>query len=144
MQASVSGTGASKVPASCAPAIDAALAIIEAKPRICRTLVDRDLSATGATKVVLLHATQDITIGKATVLYTEATSADTGSTIKLGKESDDDYFYTGATATEVAEWAEAELVLLKSDLKAGDTLLFASSQKTGAGVIQVWIEYTID
>ena len=133
------------VPGSCAPAIDAALAVVEAKPRAVRSTII-DLSGAAVVDQVLLHATQNITITKATVLYvTENSSANTGVAIKIGKETDDNYFYDGTSEASKTKWDETLLSLLATNLDAGDSLVVGSAgSKTGTGEIMFCIEYTIN
>ena len=101
-----------------------------------------DLSATAQADVPLLHAVRAVTLISATLLYVDETSsADAGSTIDIGKESDDDYFWTGATEASKAAWYEKTLTLLQTVLAAGDTLVYNYSQKTGAGVAIIVVEF---
>jgi hypothetical protein len=101
-----------------------------------------DLSSDSADIVYLLHPSRNMTLYKFIVTYTEATSGDVGKAIKLGKETDDDYYYTGLSATSKAQYYEDDLTLLKTDVVAGDTVILTSSNvKTGTGEVIVTIEY---
>ena len=100
-----------------------------------------DLSGAAQSNVVILHTTRNLTLLKLTALYTEASSADAGVSIKVGKESDDDYFYTGTSAVSKAQWYEDDLTLLQTDLSAGDTLICScAGGKAGTGEILFCIE----
>ncbi len=112
--------------------------------QIVRTSINVDLSGAAAT-LVCLHPERDVTIEKATLLYTEASSADVGSGIEIGKETDRNYFYTGTSEASKAQWYSVDVTLLKTDLLAGDTLtLYSAGGKTGAGEIMLIVEYSFD
>ena len=60
----------------------------------------------------------------------------------MGKETDDDYYYTGTSEVSKAQYYEADLTLLQTDLAAGDTLMFSSAGgKTGTGAIMCFAEW---
>lgn len=106
-----------------------------------RTAIAVDLSGSAAT-LVALHAEQALHLAWLTLLYTEASSADAGITIEVGKESDRDYYYTGATETNKALWYTKNLALLKSDVAAGDTVTFYSpGAKVGTGEVILVLDY---
>src|SRR3990167_10811026 len=106
-----------------------------------RSSVPADLSGSAVTLVVL-HTEKNITIERAWLLYTEASSADAGITVEIGKESDRDYFYVGTSEISKAIWYTNEVTLLKKDLLVGDTLTFYSpGGKTGTGEIICVIQY---
>jgi len=108
---------------------------------IVRTAVAADLSG-GAVTLVCLHPEQALHLARANLLYTEASSADAGITVEIGKESDRDYYYTGATEINKALWYTKEVTLLKNDVAAGDTVTFYSpGSKTGTGEIILILEY---
>lgn len=112
--------------------------------QIVRTSVSVDLSG-ASTTLVCLHPERDVTIEKATLLYTEASSADAGSGIEIGKETDRNYFYTGTSEAGKAQWYSVDVTLLKTDLLAGDTLTFYSAGgKTGTGEVMLVVEYSFD
>jgi len=112
--------------------------------QVGRTAVSVDLSGS-ATTLVCVHAEQFIRILKAYLLYTEASSADAGITIEVGKETDRDYYYTGTTEVSKAIWYTEEITLLKNDVTTGDTVTFYSAGgKTGTGEIMLVIEYKIN
>lgn len=146
MKASVKGNGATRVPRCCAVGLDAELAVIEAKPRFCRTISDIVLSGSAVSKVVLLHVTSAITITRATLVYSAASSADiTQVAIALGKESDDNFFCDTTSLASKAEWYEQDMPLLNCVLDAGDTLIAkCAGGKVGVGTVQIWVEYTVN
>lgn len=110
---------------------------------IARTATSVDLSGAAAT-LICLHTELSVELVRAFFLYTEASSADAGITIKIGNEADDDYFYTGTTEVSKSQWYSADLTLLKKDLTAGDTVILSSAgSKTGTGEIMLVIEYKI-
>ncbi len=95
-----------------------------------------DLSSLTAETLILFHATEACTVYSATLVYTEASSADAGITLEIGKESDRDFYYTGATEISKAQWYEKTLTLLQSVLSTGDTLTFYTpNNKTGTGEV---------
>ena len=80
-------------------------------------------------------------VNKATFLYTEASSGDAGITVKIGKESDDDWFFTGTTEISKSQFYTKDVTLLKNVLGDGDTLIFDSAGgKTGTGEIKLILE----
>lgn len=108
---------------------------------IARTAVAADLSG-GAVTLVCLHPEQNLHLARAILLYTEASSADAGITVEIGKESDRDYYYTGASEINKALWYTKEVTLLKNDVAAGDTVTFYSpGAKAGIGEIILILEY---
>lgn len=104
-----------------------------------------DLSGAAQSNVPILHSINAVTLINATLLYTEASSADAGVAVKIGKETDDDYYYTGTSEVSKALWYEKDATLLQTDVGAGDTVICSSAGgKAGTGEILVCIEYTID
>ena len=101
------------------------------------------LDLSGASRdIPLLHALEDLTILSVTALYVEASSADDGVVIRVGKETDDDYFYTGDSETSQDKWNESDLTLLEDDLDEGDTLTIGTAGgKTGTGEVVFIIRY---
>jgi len=80
-------------------------------------------------------------ITNAYIVYTEGSGAD-NCAIKLGKETDDDYFYTGNTANGQPQWTTETLTLLKHTILDGDTLIFNSANALAVvGEIVLVIEY---
>jgi len=109
--------------------------------KIARSSISLDLSDS-ATTVVALHCERACTLIKATILYTEASSADAGVALKIGKETDDDYYYTGTSETDKAQWYSLDVTLLQTDLAAGDTILFyCAGSKVGTGEVMLILEY---
>jgi hypothetical protein len=114
------------------------------RTRHAKAMVTLDLSGAAAASVIL-HPTQACTITKLTFLYTEASSGDAGITITVGKESDSDYYYTGTTEINKAQFYEKDCTLLAADVAAGDTVLVDSAgSKAGTGEILTLIEYEVN
>lgn len=108
---------------------------------IVRTATSVDLSGSAET-LICFHTERKAEIINAYFLYTEASSADTGITVEIGKESDRDYYYTGTTEVSKAIWYTKQVTLLKKDIVAGDTVTFYSAgSKVGTGEIMLIIEY---
>lgn len=104
-----------------------------------------DLSGAAQTDVIILHALRACTIVSITALYTEASSADAGVTIKVGKETDDDYYYTGTSEVSKAAWYEFDLTPLNTDIALGDTVIADNAGgKTGTGEILIILEYRVN
>lgn len=104
-----------------------------------------DLSRGGSIDLLVFHSERACTIDSITLIYTEGTSSDTGVTIRVGRETDDNYYYTGTSATSEPQWTTANLTLLKTDIAVSDTLTFGkATDKTGAGEMQIIVYYTID
>ena len=104
-----------------------------------------DLSGAAQTDVVILHTVVACTLLKAILLYTEASSADAGVTVTIGKEATAAYYYTGTSETTQALWYEKDVTLLQTAIAAGDTVICGNAgSKTGTGEILVTIEYTVD
>lgn len=101
-----------------------------------------DLSGAAQADVVVLHAPTAMTLLKVTLVYTEASSADAGVTVEVGKETDANYYYTGTSEVSKAKWYEKDVTLLQTDIAAGDTIICGhAGSKTGTGEILVCIEY---
>ena len=63
-----------------------------------RVVTPEPLDLSGAAKTYyLLHPESAMFLAQAHIVYVEAASADAGVTLKIGKETDDDYYYTGAS-----------------------------------------------
>jgi len=104
-----------------------------------------DLSGAAQSNVIILHSTNACTLVKAILLYTEASSADAGVTVTIGKEIDADYYYTGTSEVSKAAWYEKEVTLLQTVVAAGDTVICGNAGgKVGTGEILVCIEYTVN
>ena len=105
-----------------------------------RTATSADLSGSAIT-LVCIHTEKSAILKKASLLYTEASSADAGITVEIGKEADRDYYYTGTTEVSKSQWYSKDIVLLKQDIVGGDTITFYSpGGKTGTGEIMLIIE----
>jgi len=117
---------------------------LKTKPSfIARTSVAADLSG-GATTLVCLHTELDAELVRAFLLYTEASSADGGVGIRVGKESDNDYYFSGTSEASKAQWYTKELTLLKKDITKGDTVtLYSAGSKSGTGEVILVIEYQL-
>lgn len=119
----------------------------EAAPRMIYSMGREvlDLSGGGQSDVIVLHTSRALTVVKVILLYTEASSADAGVNVKVGKESDDDYFYTGDSEVSKSQWYEKEVTLLNTALAAGDTMICSTAGgKTGTGEVLVLVEATVD
>lgn len=100
-----------------------------------------DLSGS-AEDIEILHAKDDLVILAAILLYTEASSADAGVEVRIGKESDDNYFYTGTSEVSKSKFYEKSVTLLQTDLDAGDTLTVGSAGgKSGTGEVKICVWY---
>ena len=98
-----------------------------------------------ASDVVIFHAARACTLVSAILLYTEASSADAGVAVTIGKETDNDYYYTGTSEVSKAQWYEKSVTLLQTAIAAGDTVICGcAGSKTGTGEVLVFIEYTVD
>lgn len=116
-----------------------------ARKRYAKAYAKLDLSGGAVTDVPILHTTVAVTLVKLILLYTEASSADAGVTVEIGKETDADYHYTGTSETDKALWYEKDATLLNADVGAGDTVICGcAGGKTGTGEILVCLEYTVD
>ncbi len=109
--------------------------------KICRTAISVDLSGAAAT-LIALHCERACTLIKATLLYTEASSGDAGVAVKIGKESDDDYFFNGTSETSKSQWYSKDVTLLQTAVDAGDTVILSSAGgKVGIGEIMLVLEF---
>ena len=125
----------------CKALTDAIKVYIDATPRVARTSVVVDLSGAAAV-LVALHAERAITLTKATLLYTEASSGDAGIAIKIGKETDDDYYFSGTSEVSKSQWYTKDVTLLQTAVTSGDTILLSSAGgKTGTGEIILVLDY---
>lgn len=116
-----------------------------ALPQFAKAMVIMDLSGGAVSNIIILHTSRALTLLKAIILYTEASSADAGVTITIGKESDNDYYYTGASEISQAQWYEKDVTLLATDVAAGDTVICGTAGgKTGTGEVLIVIEYKVN
>ena len=116
-----------------------------ARRRYAKAFAILDLSGTAQSDIAIFHTTVAATLLKAILLYTEASSSDAGVTVTIGKETDDDYYYTGASEINKAKWYELEVGLLQTVIAAGDTVVCGNvGGKIGTGEILVCIEYVVD
>lgn len=108
-----------------------------------KNVVAIDLSG-GAQIIPILHADAELTILKVIIVYiNEASSADAGVEIRVGKETDENYFVSETSEINKAEWYEKEATLLQTILTAGDTLTVGSvGGKAGTGELQIYVWYT--
>ena len=113
---------------------------LHSESQIIRSATSVDLS--GAAEIlVVFHTEKAFHILKATLLYTEASSADAGIAIKMGKETDDDYYYSGTSETSKSQWYSKDITLNQPNIDAGDSVLFYSAGgKAGTGEIMLIIE----
>jgi hypothetical protein len=89
----------------------------------------------------VFHSQFSAYINRATLVYSEASSADAGISLKLGKESADDYFLSVTSEVSKDQWYEKDLTLSNRGIEAGDSLLFESAgSKTGTGAVYLIVE----
>jgi len=101
-----------------------------------------DLSGTAVAQVPMEHFTRAAKIERINVLYSEASSADAGVAFKIGKEADDDFYYTGTSATSQSLWAESNVTPLATLINAGDSLTYlCAGGKSGTGNIIITVEW---
>lgn len=104
-----------------------------------------DLSGGAISSLVIFHTTVACTLLKVILLYTEASSADAGVGLTIGKQTDADYYYTGDSEASKAEWYEKEVTLLQTAIAAGDTVICGTAGgKVGTGNVLICIEYKVD
>ena len=121
---------------------------LKAKPSfIARTSTSADLSGAAVT-LVCLHTELAAELVRAFLLYTEASSADGGVGVRVGKANattaTNDYYVSDSSESSKSLWYVQELTLLKKDIIAGDTVTFYSAgSKTGTGEVMLVIEYKI-
>ena len=110
---------------------------------IARSVVTLDLSGGAQADVIILHSERAATLTKATALYTEASSADAGVNISVGKEGSAAYYVAAhASETDKAAWYTKDLTLAQTAIAVGDTVTCGSAgAKVGTGEIIVVIEY---
>lgn len=138
-------TGVANAHVAAAAAIAGSKLAANARKRFCQAIAKLDLSGAAQADVPLLHPTVPITLVKATFLYTEASSADAGVAVTIGKEGSAAFFYTGDSEINKAAWYEKDLTLLQTALTAGDTLVCGNAGgKAGTGEILVCVEYTVN
>ena len=110
-----------------------------------KAYIKLDLSGAAQTDVAILHTARALTLVKAILLYTEASSGDAGVSVTIGKETDADYYYIGNSETSQSVWYEKDVTLLQTNVTAGDTVICGNAgSKVGTGEILVCIEYTVD
>jgi parallel beta-helix repeat protein len=108
-----------------------------------RTSTSVDLSGAAET-IFCFHTPVACHLMRATLFYTEASSADAGVTIEIGKETDRDYYYTGTSEVNKAQYYTSSVTLLKNDIAAGDTVTFYSAGgKVGTGEIMLVIDVLV-
>lgn len=121
------------------------LAVLSKTTKFAKAFAKIDLSGAAVSNIPILHTSGNLTLLKAIILYTEASSIDAGVTIEIGKESDPDYYYTGASEISKALWYELDITLLKNDIAVGDTVICGcAGSKTGTGEVLVCIEYRLN
>lgn len=111
--------------------------------------VPLDLSGSASTAIVMV-ADRAYTLTAAQLVYTEASSADTGVNVKVGKlivGTDDDDYFVAAVASEVSKEAgyRKSLTLLQTAIAEGDILTINNAGgKTGTGevVLQLYLTKT--
>jgi hypothetical protein len=119
--------------------------VLEAMEKRVLISPEVDLSETGSTEIVFV-ADRAYTVTAMKLAYTEASSADVGKAITVGKlivgTDDADYFVTTVN-TEASKEAGyiKELTLVKTAVAAGDIITFTSAGgKTGTGKAVLVVE----
>jgi len=121
------------------------LVTLISQPQSAKAMVGIDLSGGAVTGIPILHTSRAMTLLAIMLLYIEASSADAGVTVTVGKESDADYYYTGASESSKAQWYENSVAMLATDLDAGDTIICGcAGGKVGDGEVLVCIEYRVN
>ena len=101
-----------------------------------------DLSGAAVAQTVMEHFTRAAVIEKINILYVEASSADAGVALKIGREGDDDAYYTGASAVSQSAWGEVNVTALATRIHAGDSLTYlCAGGKTGTGTVIITVEW---
>lgn len=128
--------------------IDTELEALEAEydTSVASLLTPLDLSGAAATAIVFV-ADRAYTLTEADLIYTEASSADTGVNVKVGKlivGTDDDDFFVAAVASEVSKEAgyRKSLTLAQTAIAEGDVITINSAgSKTGTGevILQLYL-----
>jgi hypothetical protein len=112
--------------------------------QFAKAIVIMDLSGGAVSDVPILHTSRALTLIKALILYTEASSGDAGITLKIGKETDDDFYYTGTSEINKAKWYELDVTLLQTAIAAGDTVVCSSAgSKAGTGEVLICLEFKV-
>ena len=113
-------------------------------PQFTKAMVAIDLSGGAVSAIPILHTSRAVTLLKAIILYTEASSADAGVLLEIGKEADADYYYTGNSEASKALWYELDVTLLQTAITAGDTILCGcAGGKIGTGEVLICIEFKL-
>lgn len=103
-----------------------------------------DLSGAAVADNPIFHTSVACTLLNLYWVYIEATSADAGIVVDVGKGSDDDFFFTGSTDVSKSAYDVEEKTLLQTAIAAGDTVICNSAGgKTGTGTLLVVIEYAL-
>lgn len=128
--------------------IDAEFEALEAEydTSVASLLTPLDLSGSAVTAIVFI-ADRAYTLTEADLVYTEASSADTGVNVKVGKlivGTDDDDFFVAAVASEVSKEAgyRKSLTLAQTAIAEGDIITINSAGgKTGTGevILQLYL-----
>jgi hypothetical protein len=101
-----------------------------------------DLSGAAVAQTVMEHFTRAAMIEKINILYVEASSADAGVALKVGREGDDDGYYTGTSAVSQNAWDEVNVTPLAKLINAGDSLTYlCAGSKTGTGTVIITVEW---
>jgi hypothetical protein len=101
-----------------------------------------DLSGAAVAQTVMEHITRKAKIERINILYVEASSADAGVALKVGKESNDDEYYTGTSAISQSAWGEVDVTPLATLINAGDSLTYnCAGGKTGTGTVVITVEW---
>ena len=108
---------------------------------VCRSTL-LDLSGSAVSEEIVQHFSRGATLKRINLFYPEATSADTGVAVKVGREGDDDYYYTGTSEVSKSALYEINVAMLKTDIPAGNTITVTmAGSKVGTGTVIITLEY---
>lgn len=114
----------------------------EPAPRYRAQSTVMDLSGSAEADIPIFHTSVPCTMLGLYFVYIEATSADAGIVVDVGKGGDDDFFFTGSTDVSKSAYAVESKTLLTTVIAAGDTVICnQAGGKTGTGTLLVVTEY---
>jgi len=104
-----------------------------------------DLSGAAQAEVVQFYSVVALTVTKVVLVYVEASSADAGVAVSVGKNASAAWFYTGNSEISKSLYYSKEVTLAHAALAAGEYITLSNAGgKVGTGNIQVHIEFTVD
>jgi len=104
-----------------------------------------DLSGAAQVEVVQFYSVVALTVTKVVLVYVEASSADAGVAVSVGKNASAAWFYTGNSEISKSLYYSKEVTLAHAALAAGEYITLSNAGgKVGTGNIQVHIEFTVD